>query len=115
MKSSTHVLLLALLLCVALTSRISSVWAKPQGGNSQNRVVGEVVKTDQTTKRLTIKTATGETKSLPAPRLCCYGSHLVKRPPTKPAKSVSAELRSAIVRSREWVRLRKVNLFKLPK
>jgi len=60
MKSSTHVLLLALLLCVALTSRISSVWAKPQGGNSQNRVVGEVVKTDQTTKRLTIKTATGE-------------------------------------------------------
>jgi hypothetical protein len=60
MKSSTHVLLLALVLRVVLTSGISSVWAKPQGGISQNRVVGEVVKTDQSTKRLRLRTATGE-------------------------------------------------------
>lgn len=60
MKSSTHALLLGLLLCVALASGILSVWARPQGGTSQNRVVGEVVKIDQSTKRLMIKTATGE-------------------------------------------------------
>jgi hypothetical protein len=59
MKSSIHVLLPVLLLCVALTTGIFFVWAKPQVETSQNRVVGEVVKTDQATKRLTIKTATG--------------------------------------------------------
>jgi hypothetical protein len=60
MKSPTHVLLLVLLLCVALRSGNSSVWAKTQVGTSQNRVVGEVVKIDQSTKRLTLKTVTGE-------------------------------------------------------
>src|SRR6266545_607819 len=60
MKSFMNALPLALLLCVALTRGNSSVRATSQGETQQNRVVGEVLQTNPSAKRLTIKTESGE-------------------------------------------------------